>query len=430
MTASARDLSNNAIPGDCFGTFKLPDEVAFIASRGEGSRVITTDGRELIDFVLGSGPMVIGHAHPRVVAAVQEQVARGTTFYAMNDVAPRLAARIVELVPCAEAVKCVGDGAEATFYSLRLARAFTGRELVLKFEGASHGHHDDALHGLKAARGANYPVAQPDSAGIPVGVSETVLIAPYNDLDSTVQLVEPVAERLAAIIVEPVQRSLMPRPGFLAGLRALCDRTGALLVFDEVVTGFRLALGGAQEVFGVTPDLCALGKVIGGGLPLAAVAGRRDVLELTVPDRAHDGRSVYLSGTLNGNAIAAAAGLATLDVLVEEEGPRYLVEIGSKLAHGFADSARKLGVSLQMIGPPAFSEPVFGEAEVFDYRSYAASNRVAARLFGIELLKRGLFVHPASKMYISTAHHDDHIESACRASFEAMRVIRDRGLLT
>jgi glutamate-1-semialdehyde 2,1-aminomutase len=263
-----------------------------------------------------------------------------------------------------------------------------------------------------------------------VGVSETVLIAPYNDLDSTVQLVQPVAERLAAVIVEPVQRSLMPRPGFLAGLRALCDRTGALLVFDEVVTGFRLALGGAQEVFGVRPDLCALGKVIGGGLPLAAVAGRREVLELTVPDRAPDGRSVYLSGTLNGNAIAAAAGLATLDVLVEEDGPRYLVEIGSKLARGFAESARKLGVPLQMIGPPAFSEPVFGEGELFDYRSYAATNRVAARLFGIELLKRSLFVHPASKMYISTAHHDDHIESACRASFEAMRVIRDRGLLT
>jgi glutamate-1-semialdehyde 2,1-aminomutase len=430
MTASARDLTIDAIPGDCFGTFKLPGEVAFIASRGEGSRVITTDGRELIDFVLGSGPMVIGHAHPRVVAAVQEQAARGTTFYAMNDVAPRLAARIVELVPCAEAVKFVGDGAEATFYSLRLARAFTGRELVLKFEGAYHGHHDYALHGLKAARGANYPVAQPDSAGIPVGVSETVLIAPYNDLDTTAQLVQPVAERLAAIIVEPVQRSLMPRPGFLAGLRALCDRTGALLVFDEVVTGFRLALGGAQEAFGVTPDLCALGKVIGGGLPLAAVAGRRDVLELTVPDRVADGRSVYLSGTLNGNAIAAAAGLATLDVLVEEDGPRRLVEIGGKLARGFAECARKLGVPLQMIGPPAFSEPVFGEGDVCDYRSYAASDRVAARLFGIELLKRDLFVHPASKMYVSTVHDDDQIETACRASFEAMRVIRDNGLLT
>jgi glutamate-1-semialdehyde 2,1-aminomutase len=430
MTVSARNLGSSAIPGDCFGAFKLPDEVAFVVSRGEGSRVITTDRRTLIDFVLGSGPMVLGHAHPRVVAAVQEQMARGTSFYAINDVALRLAARIAELVPCAEAVKFVGDGAEATFYALRLARAFTGRELVLKFEGGYHGHHDYALHGLKAAREANYPLAQPDSAGIPASVSATVLIAPYNDLDTTAQLVEPLAEHLAAIIVEPVQRSLMPKPGFLAGLRALCDRTGALLLFDEVVTGFRLALGGAQEAFGVTPDLCALGKVIGGGLPLAAVAGRRDVLELTVPDRPTDGRSIYLNGTLNGNALAAAAGLATLDVLAEENGPARLVEIGDKLARGFAECARKLDIPLQMIGPPSFTEPVFGEGDICDYRSYAATNRVAARQLGLELIKRDVFVHPASKMYLSTVHDDEQIDTACRAAFDAMRVIRDHGLLS
>jgi len=430
MTVATRTLGSSAIPGDCFGAFKLPDEVAFIVSRGEGSRVITTDGRALIDFVLGSGPMVIGHAHPRVVAAVQEQIARGTSFYAINDVALHLADRITELVPCAEAVKFVGDGAEATFYALRLARAFTGRELVLKFEGGYHGHHDYALHGLKAVRGANYPLAQPDSSGIPAGVSATVLIAPYNDLDTTVELVEPVAERLAAIIVEPVQRSLMPKPCFLDGLRTLCERTGALLVFDEVVTGFRLALGGAQEAFGVTPDLCALGKVIGGGLPLAAVAGRRDVLELTVPDRPTDGRSVYMNGTLNGNAIAAAAGLATLDVLAEENVPARLIETGRKLTLGFAEGAHKLDIPLQMIGPPSFPEPVFGEGDVCDYRSYAATNRIAARQFGLELIKRDVFVHPASKMYISSVHDDEQVETACSAALAAMRVLRDHQLLS
>jgi glutamate-1-semialdehyde 2,1-aminomutase len=417
------------IPGNCFGTFKLPDEVAFVADRGEGSNLWTTDGRRLIDFVLGSGPMMIGHAHPRVVSAIQEQAVRGTTFYAMNDVAPRLAARVADMVPCAEAVKFVGDGAEATFYSLRLARAFTGRDLVLKFEGAYHGHHDYALHGLNPPHGANYPVARPDSAGIPGEVSSTMLVAPYNDLETTTQLIEPVAERLAAIIVEPVQRSLLPRPGFLAGLRTLCSRTGALLVFDEVVTGFRLALGGAQEAFGVKPDLCSLGKVIGGGLPLAAVAGRCDVLELTVPNRTEDGRSVYMSGTLNGNAIAAAAGLATLDVIDEENGPARLIEIGSALARGFQDCAHRLSVPLQMIGPPAFADPVFGDGEIHDYRSYAATNRAAAKQFGIELLKRDIFVHPASKIYISTAHSDDQVEIACNAAYEAMRSIRDRGLL-
>ena len=430
MNGAAPRLGHSVIPGDCFGAFRLPDEVAFVVSRGEGSRVITTDGRTLIDFVLGSGPMVIGHAHPRVVATVQEQIARGTTFYAINDTALRLAARITELVPCAEAVKFVGDGAEATFYALRLARAFTGRELVLKFEGGYHGHHDYAVHGLKAAREANYPVAQPDSSGIPAGVSATILIAPYNDLDTTIELVEPVADRLAAIIVEPVQRSLMPKPGFLDGLRSLCERTGALLVFDEVVTGFRLALGGAQEAFGVTPDLCALGKVIGGGMPLAAVAGRRDVLELTVPDRPADGRSVYMNGTLNGNAIAAAAGLTTLNVLAEENVPARLAEIGQKLASGFAECARTLDIPLQMIGPPSFPEPVFGENEVYDYRSYSATDRAAARQFGLELIKRDVFVHPASKMYISSAHDDAQIEIACGAAVAAMRTLRERRLLS
>lgn len=424
MNSPAIDI----IPGNCFGTFKLPNPVAFVAARAKGASLWTTDGREFVDCVLGSGPMMIGHAHPHVVAAIQEQAVRGTTFYAMNDVAPRLAARIAELVPCAKAVKFVSDGAEATFYALRLARAFTGRDLILKFEGAYHGHHDYSLHGLKPLPGINYPAARPDSAGIPNAVSETVLVAPYNDLEATRQLVAPIGGRLAAIIVEPIQRSLMPQPGFHAGLRDLCDRTGALLIFDEVVTGFRIALGGAQEAFGVEPDLCALGKVIGGGLPLAAVAGRRDVLELTIPDRAADGRSVYVSGTLNGNPLAAAAGLATLDIIVAEDAPARLKEIGSKLVNGLLEAAKKLSIPLQMIGPSAFADPVFGDGEINDYRSYAATNRTAAKEFGMELLKRGIFVHPASKLYMSIAHTDEQIELACTASYEAMRTIRDNGL--
>jgi glutamate-1-semialdehyde 2,1-aminomutase len=419
---------SDIIPGNCFGTFKLPDPVAFVAARAQGASLWSTDGREFVDCVLGSGPMMVGHAHPRVVAAIQDQAVRGTTFYAMNDVAPRLAARIADLVPCAKAVKFVSDGAEATFYALRLARAFTGRDLILKFEGAYHGHHDYSLHGLKPPRGANYPVARPDSAGIPAALSETVLVAPYNDLEATRHLVAPIGNRLAAIIVEPIQRSLMPKPGFIAGLRDLCDQTGALLIFDEVVTGFRIALGGAQEAFGVEPDLCALGKVIGGGLPLAAVAGRRDVLDLTIPDRADDGRSVYVSGTLNGNPLAAAAGLATLDIIVGEDAPNRLREVGSKLVRGFLEAAEKLSVPLQMIGPPAFADPVFGEGEIDDYRSYAATNRTAAKEFGMELLKRGIFVHPASKLYMSIAHTDQQVELACTASYEAMRTIRDNGL--
>ncbi len=422
-------LAHSVIPGNSLGMLKLPDDLAFVVARGQGTTLWTTDGRQLIDFVLGSGPMMIGHAHPRVVAAVQEQVARGTTFYTMNEMALRLAARIVELVPCAEAVKFASDGAEATFYTLRLARAFTGRPLVVKFDGGYHGHHDYALQQANPAREAKRGAAMANSAGIPIELSETVLVAPFNDLVATTQLVEPIADRIAAIIVEPVQRALLPKPGFLEGLRALCDRIGAILVFDEVVTGFRVALGGAQELFNVTPDLCSLGKLVGGGLPLSAVAGRGDILELTVPDRKADGRSVYFNGTLNGNALAAAAGLATLDVIQEENAPAKLVEIGTALANRFRDSARKLSVPLQMIGPPAFSEPLFGEGDVYDYATYNATNRVAARRFGIELVRRDVFVHPASKMYTSIAHSEAQIETAGKAAFEAMRVVRDAGLV-
>lgn len=421
--------THRVIPGGSLGTLKLPDDLAFVVSRGLGTTLWTTDGRQLIDFVLGSGPMMIGHAHPRVTAAIQEQAARGTTFYTMNEMAERLAARIAELVPCAQAVKFAGDGAEATFYALRLARAFTGRTLVLKFDGGFHGFHDYVIEQAAQVQGSKTRAALPNSAGIPTEITNTVLLAPFNDLQAATRLVEPVADKVAAIIVEPVQRAIVPKPGFLQGLRALCDRIGAVLVFDEVVTGFRLAVGGAQAFYGVTPDLCSLGKVVGGGLPLAAVAGRADILELTVPDRHNDGRSVYFNGTLNGNAIAAAAGLATLEVVVEENTPEKLVRIGSTLVRSYEESARALSIPLQMVGPPAFPDAVFGSGEIHDYASYAASNRAAAKQFGIELIKRGLFVHPASKMYMSSAHSEAQLEAAAKAGHEALRAVRDGGLI-
>jgi len=420
--------ATSVIPGRTLGTLKLPEDLAFTVERGAGAVLHTTDGRTLIDLVMGSGPMILGHAHPRVSAAIATQAARGTTFYTMNVMAERLAARIAELVPCAQSVKFAGDGAEATFYALRLARAFTGRTLVVKFDGGFHGFHDYAVERNATVRDSTTRATLPNSAGIPAAISDTILIAPFNDLEAVTRLVEPVAREVAAIIVEPVQRALLPNPGFLAGLRALCDRIGAVLVFDEVVTGFRLAAGGAQAYFGVTPDLCSLGKVIGGGLPLAAVAGRGDILELTVPDRPNDGRSVYFNGTLNGNAIAAAAGLATLEVVQDEDTPAQLARIGTALAERFREAARRHSAPLQMIGPPSFCEPVFGTGDIHDFASYAATNRTAAKRFGIELIRRGLFVHPASKMYLSSAHTEAQVDAAGRAADEAMRVVREAGL--
>jgi glutamate-1-semialdehyde 2,1-aminomutase len=424
MARAEVERSNAVMPGGTLGSFRLPDDLAFVVARGEGATIWSTDGRSYVDYVLGSGPLVVGHAHPRVVAAVQDQVKRGTTFYYLNETATRLAEKIVQLVPCAEAVRFCGSGTEATFYALRIARAATGRDTILKFSGGYHGAHDYGLHVL----GAEGNVER-ESEGIPPGVTDSVVVAPFNDLEATRALAEKNRDRLAAIIVEPVQRAIPPRQGFLQGLREICDATAALLVFDEVVTGFRLKLGGAQEEFGVKPDLCALAKAMGGGLPLAAVAGRRDLIELTVPhDDPHD-RAVYMGNTLNGNPLACAAGLAALEVLEEEAGPARLAATGTMLHHGFEEVAARLDVPLHVIGPPSFGDPVIGDGNVFDLASYNAQNRAASRQFGIELLRRGIFVSPGFKRYISTAHTPAQIDMTVESAYEALNAVRERGLL-
>ncbi|QOZ23871.1 aminotransferase class III-fold pyridoxal phosphate-dependent enzyme [Bradyrhizobium sp. CCBAU 51753] len=290
-------VARSSLAGNSLGVFKLPDELAFTVARGSGPWLWSADGRR---YVMGAGPMVLGRAHPRGVSAITEQAALGAHYYLMNARAQDLAAKICQLVPCAESVRFCSDGSEANFYALRVARAFTQRTKILKFDGGFHGHSDYAQQKSRVEPGHNDQHPMAEAAGIPAEVSETVVIAPYNDIGHTRQIVEPIAQDIAAIIVEPVQRAFVPAPGFLEGLRALANSIGALLVFDEVVTGFRLALGGAQEYFGVTPDLCALGKILGGGTPLAALAGRADVLDVVVTGRPNDGRPAMMSGTLNG----------------------------------------------------------------------------------------------------------------------------------
>jgi glutamate-1-semialdehyde 2,1-aminomutase len=420
-----RDL----IPGNIFGSHGYPDGLGFVAARAQGSRIWATDGREFIDYVIGSGPMIIGHAHPHVAAAIAKQAALGTHLYAMNEVALALAEKINQHVPNAEAMKFVADGAQATFYSMRLARAFTGRSKILKFEGGYHGHHDYAMHGLTVSPGENNAQRKADSAGVPADVSGTVLVAPFNDLAATEAIVKEHGADLACIIVEPVQRSIPPLPGFLPGLRKICDRVGAMLIFDELVTGFRIAFGGAQEAYGVKPDLCAMGKIIGGGLPLAAVVGRRDLIELTVPGRPNDGRSVFFSGTLNGNPLACAAGLATLEVLEEQDGPAKVAAAGTKLAKGFREQADRLSIPFQMVGPPSFAEPVFGSQPVTNYAQWGATNQAASKQFSAELMKRGHHVLFVAKYYLSTAHTDSDIDATVSAAYEAMRAVRDGGYL-
>ena len=320
--------------------------------RGDGAYLVDHSGRELVDYLLSSGPLILGHNHPHVVEAIHRQLELGTTFHLASEPALALAERVIDLVPCAEQLRYCSTGSEATMFALRLARAATGRDAVLKFEGAFHGNHDAALMSLTPTRPSAFPHPERSSTGIPAAAEADVLIAPFNDLATAERIVSGHADRLAAIIVEPVQRVIPPAPGFLEGLRALCDRYGIVLVFDEVVTGFRLAPGGAQERFGVIPDVCALGKILGGGLPLAAVAGSIAVMQTAAGTGS---TAAYVSGTLSGNPLAAAAGLATLDVLQQPDTYTRLDAMGERISRGLRSTqlwaSLPVGVTARMALP-------------------------------------------------------------------------------
>ncbi|HEX2924566.1 MAG TPA: aminotransferase class III-fold pyridoxal phosphate-dependent enzyme, partial [Chloroflexota bacterium] len=272
------DRASRLMPGGTLGMFGLPPDLAIIPAYGRGAKLYDVDGNEYVDYLLGSGPLILGHAHPAVVEAVQQQAARASTFYYVNEPALELAELIVSAVPCADKVRFCSSGNEATFFAMRLARAHTGREKVLKFEGGFHGVHDYAIHNIWSTGASQSPEPRVESAGVPRGARETVLVAPFNDVEATAAVIEANYRDLAAVILEPFQRSYPPRPGFLPFLREITSKYGIQLIFDEVITGFRFAWGGAQEYYGVVPDLACLGKIIGGGYPLSAVVGREEVM--------------------------------------------------------------------------------------------------------------------------------------------------------
>ena len=308
--------AESVLPGGALGANANMVGTRFTIASASGPYITDTDGHRYLDYVTGAGALILGHQHPAVVDAVVRQAGRTMHQYgALTDVAIELASQLVDAIPCAERIVFATTGSEATAYSLRIARAATGRDLIVKFEGGFHGNHDYAGIAVAAPTAADYPSGKPFTAGTPGAVQDTVLVVPYNDLEALDRLVTPVVDRVAGIIVEPVQRIIRPLPGFLEGLRSFCDQYGVLLIFDEVVTGFRLSYQGAQGYFGVTPDLAAFGKIVGGGGTLACVAGRADLIDRTSPRLKGTPRYVYTSGTFHGNPLAAAAGLATLEAL-------------------------------------------------------------------------------------------------------------------
>ncbi|WP_216851021.1 aspartate aminotransferase family protein [Acidisphaera sp. L21] len=411
--------ARQVLPGGSLGNM---DGDAII-QRGKAGRVWDMEGREYVDLLLGSGPMLVGHAHPEVTAAAHEQIALGTTFFANNEHSIRLAEAIVDAVPCAEQVRYTSSGTEADSYAMRLARAFRRRDKILKFEGGYHGMSDYAMMSLWPAKPGNFPLASIDSAGIPANTRDNVLVAPYNDLQAVQDLIRANHDELAGVIVEPMQRLVSPVAGFLQGLREITAQYGIPLIFDEVVTGFRLAYGGGQTYYGVTPDLCTMGKVIGGGFPLAAVAGRADIMAHF--DRAIVGEAGFTPqiGTLSGNPVAAAAGLATLAVLRQPGAYERIFANGNAIRTGLEKALRDAGFAVQVPGEPPMFDALFTANPVQDYRSTLAADAVLSKRFNALVRERGVF-KSAGKIYISLAHDEVDIAQAIEAFTGAAQALR------
>lgn len=395
----------------------------FIA-RAKGSKIYDIDGNEYIDYVGSWGPMIVGHAHDAVVEAIAKAAQLGTSYGAPTLLETELAKKVRRIMPSMELIRMVNSGTEATMSALRLARGFTGRDKIVKFVGCYHGHHDSLL--VKAGSGAA-TFGVPDSPGVPASIAENTITVPYNDIAAIERVIAAKGEEIAAVILEPVAGNMglvLPKQGYLRALRKLTETCGALLIFDEVMCGFRASLGGAQAAYGVKPDLTCLGKIIGGGLPVGAYGGRRDIMELISPSG-----PVYQAGTLSGNPLAMTAGIATLDIIGadpeagEPDYSRKLTIQTKKLVMGMEAEAKKAGLTLQFHQAGSMFGVFFNENPVFDYESAAKSDLAAFKVYFRSMLEQGIYLAPSQfeTTFMSGAHTDEDIEktiAASKAAFE------------
>ena len=399
----------------------------FIA-RAEGSHIFDIDGNEYIDYVGSWGPMVVGHAHPQVVKALQEAATRGTSYGAPTLIESQLAKKVMEVYPSMEVIRMVNSGTEATMSALRLARGYTGRNKIVKFIGCYHGHSDSLL--VKAGSGmATFGV--PDSPGVTPGTAQDTITIPYNDFEAFKAVFAEQGAEIAAVIVEPVAGNMglvLPKPGYLDLLRKVTTEHGALLIFDEVMCGFRASLGGAQAAYAVKPDLTCLGKIIGGGLPVAAYGGRRDIMEQVSP-----AGPVYQAGTLSGNPLAMTAGLETLKIITAPPEPgepdysRVLTIRTKKLVLGVAQKAKEAGVTLQVQQAGSMFGFFFSHREVTDYETSAAADQEAFKVWFKAMLEQGIYLAPSQfeTLFMSGAHTDEEIDRTIEAAGVALKKVAD-----
>jgi glutamate-1-semialdehyde 2,1-aminomutase len=399
--------------------FKAVGGTPRFVARAEGARFWDVDGNTYLDYMLSWGPLILGHAAPEVVEAIRRAAADGTSYGAPTEREVELAEAIVAAFPSAELVRLVSSGTEAAMSALRVARAFTGRDAIIKMAGCYHGHADALL--VQAGSGVA-TLGLPDSPGVPAAWTRDTLVAPYGDLAAATQLFAERGREIAALIVEPIAGNMgvVPPPaGYLEGLRKLCDADGALLIFDEVITGFRVARGGAQALYGVRPDMTLLGKIVGGGLPLAAYGGRREIMQLVAP-----AGSVYQAGTLSGNPLATAAGLATLQAL-DESLYSDLDRKSNRLVDGLAAAARKAGVPVQTTRVGSMATLFFTDQPVSEYASAMRVDRAAYAQFFQAMLSRGVYLPPAQleAFFLSRAHTDGDIDQTIAAAVDAFLAI-------
>ena len=399
----------------------------FIA-RAEGSHIYDIDGNDYIDYVGSWGPMVVGHAHPQVVKALQEAATRGTSYGAPTLIESQLAKKVMEVYPSIEVIRMVNSGTEATMSALRLARGYTHRNKIVKFIGCYHGHSDSLL--VKAGSGmATFGV--PDSPGVTPGTAQDTITIPYNDFEAVKEVFAEQGQEIAAIIVEPVAGNMglvLPKPGYLDLLRKVTAESGALLIFDEVMCGFRASLGGAQAAYAIKPDLTCLGKIIGGGLPVAAYGGRREIMEQVSP-----AGPVYQAGTLSGNPLAMTAGLETLKIITAPPEPgepdysRVLTIKTKKLVLGVAQKAKEAGVTLQVQQAGSMFGFFFSPVEVVDYETSAAADQESFKVWFKAMLEQGIYIAPSQfeTLFMSGAHTDEEIDRTIEAAGKALQQVAE-----
>jgi len=379
-----------------------------VVKRGKGSRIFDLDGNEYIDYVCSWGPMILGHAHPQVVGAIKTAAENGTSFGAPTENELLLAELISGAIPSMEMLRLVSSGTEAAMSAIRAARGYTGRDLVVKFEGCYHGHSDGLL--VKAGSGA-LTAGVPDSAGIPAGYSKNTIVAEYNNIEDLEQLFKNVGNNIAAVIIEPVAANMglvLPEADFLKALRSLTGHYGSLLIFDEVITGFRVAYGGAQELSGIKPDLTVLGKIIGGGMPVGAYGGRREIMEKVAPLG-----PVYQAGTLSGNPVAVAAGISTLSIIKNtEDFYRRLDQLGQLLQEAYAQAASSCGIDITINRLGSLMSVFFTGQRVVDYDTALKSDLNRFKKYFSLMLDQGIYIAPSQfeALFISYSHTEADVE--------------------